>query len=211
MMKQFERTMLTVVGLAVAAAVLLSSIPARAAGPSRSVTANGLGTSVTIFDSLSIPNDSVMANAQISRVSNTTYFLNYFINDTAGIVNDSSFGSIPASSVNVSGGTVESGKTVITLNVNTCDFPEFMANGQGPCGAFDLTWTELPASVAGWSSSRENVVIVFANGEKVTATGDVVGFSALVTGTALSYSNTGSSAFGALTKERNVTKTFTTP
>jgi hypothetical protein len=126
------------------------------------------------------------------------------------MVNDSSFGSIPASSVNVSGGTVENGKTVITLNVNTCDFPEFIANGQGPCGTFDLTWTELPASF-GWSSSREDIVIVFPNGEKTTATGDVVGFSALVTGTALSYSNTGGPAFGALTKERNVTKTFTAP
>ena len=106
---------------------------------------------------------------------------------------------------------VKSGKTVITLNVNTCDFPEFIANGQGPCGTFDLTWTELPASVAGWSSSRENIVIVFPNGEKQAITGDVVGYTATVTGTALSYSNTGGPAFGALTKERNVTKTFNAP
>ena len=83
-----------------------------------------------------------MGNVQVSRVSNTTYFLNYFINDAAGMINDSSFGSIPASSVNVSGGTLASGKTVLTVNVNTCDFPEFLANGQGPCGTFNLTWTE---------------------------------------------------------------------
>jgi hypothetical protein len=48
MMKQFGRTMLTVMSLAVAVAVL-SSIPARASGP-RNFVSNGLTTFANIVD-----------------------------------------------------------------------------------------------------------------------------------------------------------------
>ena len=207
-MKKFGKTMLTVMCLAVAAAVS-SSIPARASSPSR-FTANGVGGIVSIVD-MSNPDDSVSAFVNLSRISNTSYTLFYAINDTAGTVNDFGFGSIPASSVNVSGGSINTGKTVVTLNVNTCDFAEFTANSQGPCGTLDITWTELPASVAGSFAEHSNSATTFPNGEKMQQIGDVLGFSALVTGTALNFSNTGGPAYGQLTQEKNVIKTFNAP
>ena len=209
-MKQFGRTILTIMGLVVAAAVL-SSIPARASGPSKHVTANGLGGFVQIFDS-SNPDDPVFAFVSLSGTANSTgYTLFYSINDSAGTVNDFGFGSIPASSVNVSGGSIHNGKTVITLNVNTCDVAEFIANNPGPCGPFDITWTELPASLAGSFAERANIVTTFPNGEKMIQNGPLVGFSAQVTGTAFGYSNTGGPAFGSLTQATNVIITFNAP
>ncbi len=195
--------------LAVAAAVL-SSIPAWASGPSKFVS-NGLGTNAQIVDNLSIPGDTVTAFVNFNQTSNTTYFLNYFIFDANGTINDFSSGSIPASRVNVSGGSLNAGKVVVTLNVNTCDFPELIANGQGPCGTIDLTWTELPASVAGSFAERSNIVTTFPNGEKMIQNGQLVGFSALVTGTALGYGNTGGPGSGFLQQGTNLSITITGP
>jgi hypothetical protein len=207
MMKQFSRTMLTVMGVAVAAAGL-SAIPAQASGPTRSISANGLGGSVNFVD-MSNPADPVTASVNLSQTSNNSYLLYYSIADQAGTFTDFSIGSIPASSVNVSGGSVNTGKVVATLNVNTCDFAEFIANGQGPCGTLDITWTELPASVTGSFAERSNIVDTFPNGEKMVQVGDVLGFTALVSGTALNFSNTGGPAYGSLAQQKNVTKTFT--
>ena len=150
-----------------------------------------------------------------NQTSNTTYFLNYSIFDTAQpqTVNDSGFGSIPASSVNVSGGSLHSGKEVVTLNVNTCDAAEFIAifPTQGPCGTLNITWTELPASVAGSFAERADIHTTFPNGEKMIQNGESVTFSALVTGTAFGYSNTGGPASGELTQATNVSITLTAP
>ena len=98
MARRFGRTMLTVMGLVVAAA-MLSSIPAQASGR-HSFVSNGVQTFVDFFvDSLTIPGDSVMVSyLTIYQTSNKTYFLSYGINDTGGTVNDSGYGSIPASS-----------------------------------------------------------------------------------------------------------------
>jgi hypothetical protein len=82
MMKQFSRTMLTVMGVAVAAAGL-SAIPAQASGPTRSISANGLGGSVNFVD-MSNPADPVTASVNLSQTSNNSYLLYYSIADQAG-------------------------------------------------------------------------------------------------------------------------------
>jgi hypothetical protein len=185
--------MLTVMGLAVAAGVL-SSIPAQASGR-HSFVSNGVQTFVNGFvDSSSIPGDSVtLSYLTIYQTSNKNFTLSYGINDTAGTINDSGFGSIPASSVNVSGGSLNSDKEVVTLNLNTCDPAEFIAifPTQGSCGPINITWTEQPASLVGSFAERSNIVQTLPNGEKTVQIGNVVGQSALVTGTAFGYSNTG--------------------
>ena len=48
----------------------------------------------------------------------------------------------------------------IVLNGHDCDVPEFITNGQGPCGTFDFTWTELPTTT-GYSTVHANNVTIF--------------------------------------------------
>jgi hypothetical protein len=109
-MKQFCRTMLTVMGLAVAAA-LLSSIPAQAAGSS--VINHTFNAGVGWFTPA-----GEFVNINVVR-TNSGYMLVYNVCDFGGGFSGS--GSIPVSSVNVSGGSVITGNVTVTLNVNTCD------------------------------------------------------------------------------------------
>ena len=146
-------------------------------------------------------------SANIYQTSNKDYTLSYSISDTAGSVNDSGFGSIPASSVNVSGGSLNSGKEVVTLNVKTCDPAEFPAifPTQGTCGPISITWAEQPATLVATFAERSNIVLAFPNGVKTVQIGNVVGRSAMVTATAFGYSNTGGPGFGYLRNNINVT------
>jgi hypothetical protein len=207
MMKQFGRTMLTVVGLAVAAAVL-SSIPARAAGPLVSKVSNGLVSSVGYFNA----DNNELAIVTVESTSNTGYMLIYQIIDFTGGFSAMGSGSIPASSVNVSGGSVNAGKVTVTLNVDTCDVTGFTTNF-GPCGTFDVTWVEVPASIGGSTATRGDTRQTFSlalGGGTVETNGATVTFTALTTGTALGIETPGP-AVGFLTQETNVTKTFTGP
>lgn len=111
----------------------------------------------------------------------------YNINEQNGTFFYSGNGSIPASSVNVSGGSLNTGKVIVTLNVNTCDVADF-TTGSGPCGAFDVTFTEVPASVGGSSAIRGDYVQTMPGGAKVETNGQSLNFGALATGTMLNYS-----------------------
>ncbi len=180
--------------------------PAQAAGTSVSFRANALGTGAFFVD-LSNPADPVFVGA--SRTANTGYMLVYGIADVVGTVNDSGFGSTPASSVNVSGGSINPGKVVFTLNVNTCDVAGFTTSS-GPCGAFDITWTEEPATVAGSVAIRQNIIQTLPDGGKEVSNGATVSHGALWTGTALNYSPPGP-AFGFLTQGTSVFVTVSAP
>jgi hypothetical protein len=208
MMKQFGRTMLTVMGLAVAAVVFLSiSIPAQPAGPS--VIANALVPVVTFFD-MSNPSDPVFSAVEVIRTANTGYMLFYDIGDFNGTFSYFGSGSIPASSVNVSGGSVNAGKVMVTLNVNTCDVTGFTTSS-GPCGTFDVSWAEVPVSVGfPFFATRGDTQFTSAGGGKVVINGESVSFGALATGTTLNYSFDVPTP-GNLIQETNVTVTVTGP
>jgi len=91
-MKQFGRTMLTVMGLVVAAA-MLSSIPAQAAGMAHAIV-SGVG----FFN----PAGNELVGVTVVQTAHNNYMLFYNVFDFGGGFSAGGFGSIPASSVNVS-------------------------------------------------------------------------------------------------------------
>jgi hypothetical protein len=198
-MKQFGRTMLTGMGVALAAAVL-SSIPAQAAGSS--VIAHAFVPAV------GFPNSDFSELVQVQVVrTNTGYLLVYNVFDFGGGFSAGGSGSIPASSVNVSGGSVNTGNVMVTLNVNTCDLTGFTTN-YGPCGTFNVTWVEVPASVGGSTATRGTTQQTLPGGGKIVTNGEMVTFTASTTGTALGFDAPAPSV-GFLTEETNVTVTVT--
>ena len=132
----------------------------------------------------------------------------YYISDSNNTFSYSGSGSIPASSVNVSGGSVNAGKVTVTLNVNTCDVTGFTTS-LGPCGPFDVTFVEVPASLGGSTATRGDKQQRMPGGGKVVTNGASWSFGALATGTALNYSFT--SGGGTLTQQTNVNVTFPAP
>jgi len=212
-MKQFGKTMLSLIGLAVGAAVL-SSIPAQAASSVTHSGVNGFVPSVGWFTQLdpNNPFSTELVSVTVEKNSNTGYMLIYQIIDFGGGFSADGHGSIPDSSVNVSGGTVNSGNVTVTLNVNTCDLPGFTTL-PGPCGTFDLTWVELPVSIAGSFINRgDNRQTFIQDGKVMTVetNGQTEVFFALTTGTALGFGvPTTPPTEGLLVKETNVTKTVT--
>jgi hypothetical protein len=207
MMKQFARTKLSVMGLAVAATVL-SSIPAQAAGPTVVTHAlvPGLGF-FTLLDN-SNPASTEFVNVTVES-TNTGFMLIYKVFDFGGGFSAGGSGSIPASSVNVSGGSVNTGKVTVTLNVDTCNVTGFTTT-VGPCGTFNVTWVEEPASVGASIATRGDTRHTFRGGGEVETNGATVTFSALATGTALGF-DLPTPTVGTLTQETNVTKTIAGP
>jgi len=132
MMKQFCRTMLTVIGLAVAAALTVVSAPAQSGS---SVVTHGYNTNLGIFDF----NVGELTFINVNRTANN-YMFSYSM---FGPFSGAGSGSIPASSVNVSGPSVNTGKVTFALNVNTCGLdPSSFTTSQGSCGTFDITWVQ---------------------------------------------------------------------
>jgi len=203
MMKQFGRTMLIVMGLAVAAAVW-SSIPTQA-GPA--VVAHALNPVAFLADT-SNSADPVSLFVEVVT-GNDGQELFYNINDQNNTLNYSGFGSIPASSINVSGGSLHTGKVTVTLNVNTCAVADFMTVS-GPCGPFNFTWVDVPPSVGGSNTFHGISTVNMPGGGKVLTNGDSLSVGATATGTALIY-NFDTFQGGGLTEETNVNVTITHP
>lgn len=203
-MTQFCRTMLTVMGLAVAAAVL-SSIPAQAA----SVVNHGFVPSGGFFTLLdpNNPASTELVTFQVVNTGNTDMFF-YTIFDFGGGFSAAGSGSIPASSVNVSGGSVNTGNVTVTLNVNTCNVPGF--TNLGPCGTFVVTWVEMPASIGGSTVSRGDFQQTIPNLGTTVMNGQTETFFALMSGTAFGF-EIPTSTIGFLQKLTNVTVTFPAP
>jgi len=202
MMKQFCRTMLTVMSLAVAAMVL-SSISAQAQAAGSSVITHAFDVGVGWANS----DFTEFVQVQVES-SKTGYVLIYNIFDFGGGVSAGGSGSIPASSVTVSGGSVNTAKMTVTLNLNACTAG--FTNSYGPCGPINLTWVEQPASVGGSMATRGDSQQTFPGGAKVVTNGETVTFFALTTGTALGF-DAPAGTIGVLTQETNVTKTITIP
>ena len=203
-MTQFCRTMLTVMGLAVAAAVL-SSIPAQAA----SVVNHGFVPSGGFFTLLdpNNPASTELVTFQVVNTGNSDMFF-YTIFDFGGGFSAAGSGSIPASSVNVSGGSVNTGNVTVRLNVNTCNVPGF--TNLGPCGTFVVTWVEMPASIGGSTVSRGDFQQTIPNLGTTVMNGQTETFFALMSGTAFGF-EIPTSTIGFLQKLTNVTVTFPAP
>jgi len=196
-----KRTILiaAVAVLAVAAAVL-SSIPAQAAG-SR-VIAHAFVPGVGFFT----PAGNEFVQVQVFRTA-TGHFLSYNVFDFGGGFSAGGAGSIPASSVNVSGGSVNTGNVTVTLNVNTCDVTGFATDH---CGTFDITWVEMPASVGGSFATRGDSRETLPGGGTIVTNGQTETFFALATGTALGF-DLPTPTVGTLVKQTNVMVTITAP
>ena len=131
----------------------------------------------------------------------------YNINDANGTFFYSGNGSIPASSFNVSGGSLNTGKVTVTLNVDTCEVAGFTTSS-GPCGPFNVPWVEVPPSVGGSNIFHGITQLDMPGGGKVLTNGSSLNVGATATGTALNYSF--DTLFGAgLTEQKNVTVTIT--
>ena len=200
MTKQFGKTKLTVIGLAVGAAI--SAIPVHAAGAS--VINHAFVPQLDFFS----PDFSELVAVSVVS-TNAGYMLFYNVISFGGPLNWGGFGSIPTSSVNVSGGSISTGKVTFALNVNTCDLAGFTTNA-GPCGAFDLTWVEEPVSVGGSYVTRGDTQQTFPGGGTIVTNGQTETFFALTTGTAVGFDVPPATA-GNLVKQTNVTVTITAP
>lgn len=199
-MKHFGRTMLCVMSLAVAAA-MSPSIYAQATGSS--VVTHGYDTNLGIFDL----NVGELTFINVNRTGNG-YLFSY---QMFGPFSGAGSGSIPASSVNVSGASVSAGNVTFTLNVNTCGLdPSSFTTSLGSCGTFNITWTQIPASVGG------STITSGATQQRIPGVGTTIinghteTFNASVTGTALGEVFT-SGAFGQLVYLTNATVTVAGP
>lgn len=176
MKKQFGRTLLTVMSLAVAA-VMLSSIPAQAQGTGSSVVNHGFISSFGVFDFTA----GELTFVTIESTANNNLFSYQMIGPTSG----SGSGSIPASSINVSGMAI-TGNLTLALNVNTCDLdPSFTTSGS--CGTFAITLVQIPASVGGSTTTSGTTQIVAPGLGTMIVSGRTQTFSALLSGTMLGY------------------------
>ncbi len=198
MMKRFGRTMLTVIGLAVAAA-MSPSIHAQATGSS--VVNHGLNANLGIFDF----NIGQLTFIQVERTANNYVFAYSMFGPFSG----AGSGSIPASSVIVSGASVDTGKVTFALNVNTCGLdPSSFTTSQGSCGTFDITWVQIPASVGGSTITSGTTQQTTPGVGKTIINGHTETFNALLTGTALGYVLP-NGPFGQLEELTNATVTIT--
>lgn len=198
MMKQSGRTMLSVITLAIAAAVL-SSVPVRA----QSVIAHSFDASIGWFNS----DSSEFYSVTVVR-TNSGYMLSYNIFDFGGGISAGGSGPISTSSVSISGSSVNSAKVLVTLNVDTCalNFP----NSYGLCGPINLTWVELPASIGGSIANHGDSRQMFPGGGGVVTNGSTVTFFASGTGTVLGV-DAPQGTIGVLTQGTNITRTIIAP
>jgi len=198
-MKQFGRTMLTVMVAVVAA--MSPSIHAQTTGSS--VVNHGYNTNLGIFDF----NIFQLTFINVNRIANN-YMFSY---QMFGPFSGSGFGPIPASSVKVSGSSVNAGNVTFALNVNTCGLdPASFTTSQGACGTFNVSWIQMPASVGGstvTSGTNQVTTPVGTTIIKTVTNGHTETFSAQLTGTALGYALPG--CCGALEELTNATVTIT--
>jgi hypothetical protein len=196
-MRQFCRTTLTVISLAVAAA-MPSSIYAQAGGSN--VVNHGYNTNLGIFDF----NIFELTFINVNRVGNGYVFAYQMFGPFSG----AGSGSIPASSVNVSGSSVNAGNVTFTLNVDTCGLdPASFTTSQGSCGTFDISWIQMPASVGGSTTTSGTTHQTIPGGGTTIINGHTETFTAQLTGTALGYALPG--CCGALEELTNATVTHT--
>lgn len=179
-MKQFVRTMLAVMGIAAAAAAMLPSIHAQA--NASSVVNHGYGGSFGIFDF----NNNQFTQIQIVPTSTDEYSFTYQMSGPTPATSGWGMGSIPASSVSVTGSSVNAGNMTLTLNVNTCDVANFMIMF-GSCGTFDITFTEIPPKVGGSTITSGSTRTTTLGVGSTNINGHTETVYALLSGTALTY------------------------
>ena len=177
-MKQFAKTTLTVMVLAVAAAVL-SATPAQAQSGSNAI-AHGYIASFGIFSF----NTGELIFVTIDGMANNNTFSYQMFGPTTG----SGSGPIPASSITVSGSSVNAGNITFTLNVNTCDLdPAIFTTSAGSCGLFTITFVQIPASVGGSTVTSGTQHVTTPGVGTTVINGHTETFSALLSGTMMGF------------------------
>lgn len=171
-MKQFGRTMMTLMALAVAAA-MAPSIHAQ------TTTVNhGYNANLGIFDG----------------TTGTITFLSVDITGNGYVLSYQQFGQnignigsgpVPASSVAVTGSSVNAGNVTFTLNVNTCGLAGFTIT-EGACGPFNLTWVQMPTDVGGSTITSGTQRVTMPGMGTTITNGHTETFNAVLGGTALS-------------------------
>lgn len=170
-MKQFGRTMMTVLGLAVAAA-MSPSIHAQ------TTTVNhGYNANLGIFDG----NTSTITFLSVD-ITGKGYVLSY---QQFGASSNSGSGPVPASSVTVTGSSVNAGNVTFTLNVNTCGLAGFTIT-EGACGLFNLTWAQMPTDIGGSTITSGTQRMTMPGMGTTIINGHTETFNAVLGGTALS-------------------------
>jgi len=189
--------MLTVIGLAVAATLTVVPAPAQSGS---SVVTHGYNTNLGIFDF----NVGELTFINVNRTANN-YMFSY---QMFGPFSGTGSGPIPASSVTVSGSSVNAGNVTFTLNVNTCGLdPAIFTTSAGSCGTFDITWIQEPASVGGSTVTSGTSHVTTPGSGTTIINGHTATFTALLTGTALGY--TLPSCCGQLEELNQATVTIT--
>lgn len=94
------------------------------------------------------------------------------------------FGLVPASSVTVTGSSVNAGNVTFTLNVNTCGLAGFTTTGA--CGPFNLTWVQMPTDIGGSTITSGTQHVTMPGMGTTITNGHTETFSAVLSGTALS-------------------------
>jgi hypothetical protein len=178
---------------------VLSSVPVQA----QNVIAHSFDAGIGWFNS----DFSELYTATLVR-TNSGYVLSYNLYDFGGGISAGGSGPISASSVSISGGSVNSAKVTVTLNADACAlaFP----NSYGPCGPINVTWVELPASVGGSFANHGDSRQTFAGGGGAVTNGSTVTYFASATGTMLG-SDVPQGTVGNLTQGTNISRTITAP
>jgi hypothetical protein len=125
----------------------------RASGRTTSFHTNGVTGSDNWVD-MSNPADPIFGLVELFPTAGG-YQVLYQVNDANFTFFDFGQGPIPSSAVKFSGGSVTSGKMVISVDVNTCQLdPTVFLTTNGPCGIINVTWTEVPGhSPTGFTST----------------------------------------------------------
>jgi hypothetical protein len=119
----------------------------QAAGRTTTFTTDG-ATAYDNWIDLTNLDDPVVGFIQLNAIGSAAqpaYELFYNVNDFNFTFGNAGQGLIPGASVKFSGGSVTSGKMVVSLNVNTCNIdPTAFTTIFGTCGIISVTWTEVP-------------------------------------------------------------------
>jgi hypothetical protein len=215
-MKRFGKLLPLTPSMFVLCLVTLFATPVGGRPPGRTIAFHTDG--VSAFDNwidLSNPADPVTGFIQFfatGTAARPAYQLFYFVSDANLTFSNSGEGPIPGSSVKFSGGSVNSGKMVVSLDVDTCQLdPTLFFTFSGPCGIIKATWTEIPSrSSSGFTFITRGTTEIIAGPMVQHMSGTFEEANALAQGTVIGSEMT-TTAFGtsiALTHEVTVTTQF---
>lgn len=182
---------------------------ARASGTTVTYHAEGVSLDADWLD-LSNPAAPFEVIVIINKLAAPGYNLNYVVQDFTGTLFYFGLGTIPDSAVTVSGGSALSGKMVDSVNVNTCALAPTVFQTVGPCGAINLTWTEIPGRnpSGGFTTIRRGSTDTYLGSLRVHSGGTVETANALLQGSLLGFPATSMLFTSTISRNTGVTVTI---